>query len=810
MILRRLFETSFARILALCVCLGMTSVVVAGCGSREERAQTYYDRGMGYLEKKDYVKARIELRNAIQRKADFLPAWKALAEIDEHDQNIQALAGTLRRITELDPNDVNATVKLARLYLLGNALDRALKLADAAGELDPKNADILALKASILYRLKDQDGTVKTAQAALAIDPGNSAANVVLAATKFSQGDFKSALNILANVSKGQTDDLGVVLMKVNIFTQMGDIAQAEALLRKLVDSHPEIPVFRTQLIQFYLRQKRPDDAVKVLRSVAAANPSDVATEMQLVNLLGALKGADGARTELQTRIKNGGNVFPYQIALAKLEFSQGKIDDSVKLLEQLIGSATTPDDTTAAKITLAEIYVSRNNDAAAEPLITDVLKADSHNTAALRLRASLHLKRNKLDDAIADLRSALNYQPRSPELLSSLAIVYERGGQMELAEKSFFEATKASNYAPPIGLSYVAFLKRRGMTAQAENIVNELASRNENSIPVLTALAQSKLERQDWAGAHAIAESIHRLGDKSDLADQINAAAYGGQGKIGDSLAILQNAYQSNPGAVRPMVDLVRVYLQSGQLDQAESFLRSVLKDNPENAEALVLMGGVQLAKKAPAEAESYFKTAIAKKPADVAGYRALVDLYLRQNKKDQAMTVVDEGLKRLPDNFALRLIQTGLIEAKGDYEAAIANYEAMLKEQPGSLIIANNLASLLTDHRTDKASLDRAYSIALVLKNSQAPQFMDTLGWVSYLREDYRAALPLLESATKAMPNLAVARYHLGMTYLATGQDAKASEQFAKARELAPNDKDLHAKIDAALKNRPEKAKG
>jgi Tfp pilus assembly protein PilF len=43
---------------------------------------------------------------------------------------------------------------------------------------------------------------------------------------------------------------------------------------------------------------------------------------------------------------------------------------------------------------------------------------------------------------------------------------------------------------------------------------------------------------------------------------------------------------------------------------------------------------------------------------------------------------------------------------------------------------------------------------------------------------------------------------RYHLGMGYLATGQDTKASEQFKKARELAPNDAGLNAKITAALK--------
>ncbi len=161
---------------------------MAGCGSREERAQAYYERGMSYLEKKDYVKARIEFRNAIQRKADLLPAWQGLAEIDEHEQNCQALAGTLRRITELAPNDLAAKTKLARLYLLGNALDQALKLANAAGEIDPKNADVLALKAAILFKLKDIDGATRTAQAALAIDADNTTPTPSWPASNFRRG----------------------------------------------------------------------------------------------------------------------------------------------------------------------------------------------------------------------------------------------------------------------------------------------------------------------------------------------------------------------------------------------------------------------------------------------------------------------------------------------------------------------------------------------------------------------------------------------------------------------------------------------
>ena len=113
------------------------------------------------------------------------------------------------------------------------------------------------------------------------------------------------------------------------------------------------------------------------------------------------------------------------------------------------------------------------------------------------------------------------------------------------------------------------------------------------------------------------------------------------------------------------------------------------------------------------------------------------------------------------------------------------------MLKDQPGSLVVANNLASLLSDHRSDKASLERAYAIAAPLTKSPVPNFKDTLGWINYQRGDYRNAIPLLEDAANALPNAATIHYYLGMSYIAVGQSEKALEQLKKASELEPNNR-------------------
>jgi cellulose synthase operon protein C len=79
------------------------------------------------------------------------------------------------------------------------------------------------------------------------------------------------------------------------------------------------------------------------------------------------------------------------------------------------------------------------------------------------------------------------------------------------------------------------------------------------------------------------------------------------------------------------------------------------------------------------------------------------------------------------------------GVLDRKGDYEAAISQYESIPDTQPSNLIASNNLASLLLDHRTDGPSLKKAQSIAAILRNSQIPQFKDTLGWAKYHEGDY-----------------------------------------------------------------------
>ena len=176
------------------------------------------------------------------------------------------------------------------------------------------------------------------------------------------------------------------------------------------------------------------------------------------------------------------------------------------------------------------------------------------------------------------------------------LATAYERSGSIDLADKQFADAMKASNFNPAVGLDYVGFLRRRGGGDRAYDVLTELANRWPNNTQVLSELAEMKLARQDWAGAQQIAENIKHIGNTDDIADQILGAALFGEHKYDASIAAFQNAAAAAPSATQPMADLVTAMINAKQTDKAIVFLQSALKQNSKNAEAYVLLGNIEL----------------------------------------------------------------------------------------------------------------------------------------------------------------------------------------------------------------------
>ena len=259
---------------------------------------------------------------------------------------------------------------------------------------------------------------------------------------------------------------------------KLGDLQQVETLVQGLAKHYPKDPAFHRLLAKLYANQKRMDDVEKELRAIAAIDPAKVEAALDVVRFLGSVRGPEAARQELLAKIKSSENAFPYRVALAEFEFLQGNRAESIRMFDGLISSEKVPENVLVAQARLAGLYYGTKNFDAVEPLVADILRKDTRNYDALKLRAMLRMEQGKLDPAIIDLRQVLNDQPRATEIMLLLAVAYERNGSIDLAEKQYSEATRASNFDANVGLNYVAFLQRRGSATRAEDILAETRAR--------------------------------------------------------------------------------------------------------------------------------------------------------------------------------------------------------------------------------------------------------------------------------------------------------------------------------------------
>jgi len=192
-----------------------------------------------------------------------------------------------------------------------------------------------------------------------------------------------------------------------------------------------------------------------------------------------------------------------------------------------------------------------------------------------------------------------------------------------------------------------------------------------------------------------------------------------------------------------------------------------------------------------------------------------------MRRQKWKEALQYLNQAEKLAPQVSGIRL-NIGLVHYRqGDYGAAILDFEAVLKEQSGS-IQARRLLGLcyLFEERYNDAAVELEplwpgsstdvtylYSLAVAAGNSNrhgleeraTRQLMDVgndsplvhllLGKAYMAHEDYDHALVELLKASDADKKLPMLHYNLGVVYRHKGEMERARTEFLEDKALEPS---------------------
>lgn len=296
-------------------------------------------------------------------------------------------------------------------------------------------------------------------------------------------------------------------------------------------------------------------------------------------------------------------------------------------------------------------------------------------------------------------------------------------------------------------------------------------------------------LSKADASAQHAL-----MLNDQLALAHVAKGWVLNSQGRPEQALQAFAQALQLDPGEFFAWYGKTFVLRNARRYADAKATLALALTRFPRERAFLDELGTVQFEQADYRGAEQTFRRSIALQPDTVAAYANLNAALLRQNRVEEAMRVLQQGLQVRPSARLYGNLGNALF-ARGDYTGAAAAFENALSPThgaPGEYLNWANLADTLQWIPGRQADAIRAYNTArrlLAPRLARAPNdvlLVSRMGLYAARGGDANTAFALLARATALAPDNGEVQRRAAIAYELLGQRDQALLAISNARRL------------------------
>ena len=758
-------------------------LAVSACGGPEERKAKYRTRAQEYIQEGNFPKARVALRNVLKIDPKDPEAYFLYAQVEEKERNWRNAFANYQRVVELVPDHDKAQLRLAKFYLEARMVEKVSEIADKVLTQHPGLVSAEALRISVIAingRLPD---ATRKAEVLVSGHPTDPDATLMLAALYIAQEKGAEAEAVLSRALDAHPDNIEILDGLGSVFTKTGRLDMAEAVYRKIVKLEPRVFDHRAKLVQFYDRQQDYTKAERVLREALDLDRENELRHLMLAEYLLMRGKAEQAEVVL----KEAQRVLPHatklRFALAKSYEGRGKTQQARAIYEAVREEYKKEPPALDAQVKLAMLDWSDGKEADAERQLEEVLRENPRSMEGLLLRGKIALKRGDGKDAILAFRSVLKDQPELVEGHLLLGQAHLLEGEATLARESF---DRAASLNPELSEPQILLAEMdivAGQKTEAKRRVDAVLAREPKNFQALSALYRLQFAEQDWTHTEQTLGRLRGAGAGQAATDMAEGALYQAQQQWEKATAAYEKALAAAPEAPEPLLALVQLDRAQGNDARARARLEKVLA-NDRHPYAHGLLGELLLAKGDKVGATDHLLSATRENPQWSMPWFHLATIRITEKRGAEAQAFLREGLRANPQSGELRLLlATNLTEA-GLVDEAISEYETILKNNPHATLAANNLASLLIDRKGDPQSLERALTLSRDFeREAPNPVFLDTLGWVHLKLGHQDEALRVIRLAVAKAPGHPVLNYHLGAAYAESGRKDEARTYLQKA---------------------------
>ena len=760
------------------------SFMLVGCGSQASREARYIERGEAYLAQGQFVKARIEFRNAGRLVPTDPRVPYLIGLVAEREGDLRGAFGAYRAAVTQSPQFAPALLKLAQYYIEAGQLDKATACVHQVLAKAPGDAQGLALEGSLALHMQHAAKALALARQALSHAPDNATAIAVEVGAEVALGQLRNA-EAHARAGLGRhPDSVELARLEIAVFEKAGETADALAGYQRLLDRDPRDGALRREFVQTCAAAGRLDFAEATLRAESKRFPRDVSVTAGLIDFLNRFQGAAAAEAEVRKRIATSPGNVADGFLLAELEINHGQLDEAVAVLKQIAQQQGYSPDGLNALTALANIDWARDDQPATAALVHTVLAHAPDNPQAMYLQAAMAFRAGRLQSAVDDLRGVLAQRSQEPKALALLAEVLVRQGHLDLAVQTLEQlvASQPTDWHARVRLAQLAHLSGDESIATSE--LGKVTKAQPGYAPAWETLARIAIEAHDSDAATKAIARLEALPGQAELAKVLAAqlALVDGQTLTGESaLMSVISQDPTSPLAKNALALLVASTSSRDALAQLRSFLLSL---GSRDADIQTVLAECDIALHDTNDAATVLDAVIAMHPSDPRPYLERARLQLAAGRPEQAVTLLRTAATLDHTDDRADLMLATVLQQQGDIAEVQAIYQRLLNRDPGLDDVANNLAELIADTEYDKpAALANARYIAERFIDSPDPRKQDTLAWVYFRLGKIDRAMTIAE---KLLPQHGLApqvHYHLAMILRAAGQEAEARAQLRQA---------------------------
>jgi tetratricopeptide (TPR) repeat protein len=753
-------------------------MLLASC-SRDPKvqAQRYLENGNKFFEKGKYKEASIMYRRALQKDLRFGEAYYRLALADLKVAAYGDAVRALRRAVELQPNNTDAAVKLADIFMIassqdpghGESLAKEVKeLTDRLIHANPDSYDAHRLQGQMALIQGRPADAVKEFEIATRVKPDQ---------TDLSLAYFQA---LVSDKQNAEAEKFGLsIIAKNKTFSPMYDMlylsymqqqqpAEAEQILKRKVENNPQKASFLIQLAAHYLITHRREELDKVIERVSDEKQYPDGRLLAGDLFFFRAREFETARIHYEAGIK----AFPkdkavYQKRIVELLTTMGRNPDANQLLVSILKDNPKDNDAIAMR---AALMLQTGNLTQITQATNDLqsLVSNSPDNHLLRYNlARAYVAKADLEQARLQLEAAIKIRPDFVVARDLLARIYLQKGDNARALKEADEVIALNKQDLQARLTRSTALLGVGDKQRASEELDNVLKMSPSNPDARYQAGYIAWQDKDYKKAEQIFDDLHQANPKDvrGLVGKVETLASANH--MPDAVKIMEEAARKEPSRRDFQLVLANLYVRSQRYDDGIHILDELLKTDPKSADLLIRLAETQRRKGDLNQAIDTFRRASQANPADT---RPLLQLGL-------------------------------LMDGTGRHEQAKPIYEQILKIQPDHPIALNNLAFIKAEEGVDlDAALTMAQRARQKLPNSV--DIMDTLGWIYIKKNLSDDAVRTFRELNLAQPDRASFHLHYGMALLQKGDKPSARKELEAAGKFNPS-KDDAGKIHELLAN-------